>query len=115
MTEERDPMLQALFADAEQDLQEDAFTGRVMVSARLQKRRALIGWICFDLMIVICVWLLAAPLQSAVNLLLPSLTTSLVDLDNRLLAELLLPVNNLASVLALLAIGLRSAYRRFFS
>jgi hypothetical protein len=114
MTEDRDPMLQALFANAEQDLQAEAFTHQVMASARLRKRRTVIGWICIDLVIVICVWLLAAPLQSVVNLLLPSLTTSLVDLDNRLLAELLLPVNNVASLLALVAIGLRSAYRRFF-
>lgn len=114
MTEDRDPLLQSLFANAEQDLREETFTNQVMVRAGQLRRRSLVMWICVDLAIVICVWLLAAPLQAAVNLLLPSLTTSLVDLDNRLLAELLLPVNNVASVLALVAIGLRSAYRRLF-
>lgn len=115
MTEDRDPALQALFANAEQDLQEAAFTDQLMARMQVLRRRTLIGWICIDLIIVICAWLLAAPLQDLVNLLIPSLTTALVDLDSALLADILLPVNNVASVLALVAIGLRSAYRRFFS
>jgi hypothetical protein len=39
----------------------------------------------------------------------------LIDLNDRLLAQILLPVNNIASVLALGLIGLRIAYRRIFS
>ena len=46
---------------------------------------------------------------------MPSLTSSLIHLDNHLLAELLLPVNNVLSVLTLALIALRSAYHRIFS
>ena len=45
-------------------------------------------------------------------LLLPGLTTSLIDLGNGLLAQLLLPINNVAALLALVGLGVRSIYRR---
>ena len=115
MTDDRDPTLQALFADAQQDLRDDPFAEQVMEKvARLKRRRAL-GWIGVDLLLVVCVWLLAEPLQNAVYLIMPRLTTILVELENRLLAEILLPVNNVASVLVLGLMALRSAYRRIFS
>ena len=115
MTDDRDPTLQALFASAEQDLAREAFTAQLMLRVDKLKRRKIMTWICIDLLLVACAWLLATPLQTAVNFLIPGLSTSLIGLDNRLLAELLLPVNNVASLLALLLIGVRSTYRRLIS
>ena len=114
MTEDRDPTLQALFMDARQDLPDDTFAAEVMTGVDRLKRQRALGRFGIDLLLVLFAWLLAEPLQSAVYLVMPSLTSSLVQLDNHLLAEILLPINNLASVLALGLIALRSAYRRVF-
>ena len=57
-------------------------------------------------------WLLATPLSDAVLLLTRGITFPLVGLDDRWLAELIAPVNNVASVIALGIVGLRIAYRK---
>ncbi len=114
MTEDRDPMLQTLFANAKQDLAGEAFTAKVMKQTDKRKPRAVSGWICVGLVLAPCAWLLATPLQEAVHLLTQSLTLSLIDLNDRWLAQILLPVNSVASLLALGLLGLRIAYRNIF-
>jgi hypothetical protein len=115
MTEHRDPALQALFTHARQDLPDDAFTASVMVRVDRLKRQRSLSRFGIDLFLVLCAWLLAEPLQSTVFLVMPSLTSSLIQLDNQLLADILLPINNVASIIVLSVIALRSAYRRMFS
>lgn len=115
MNDRRDAALQALFNESQEDLQDDRFSAQVMVRIDRLKRRKGLGLIGIELLLVLVVWLLSEPLQSAVHSVMPSLMSSLIELDNGVLAELLLPVNNFASILLLAAIGLRSAYRRFFS
>ncbi len=113
-----DPTLQTLFANAKQDLAGEAFTTQVMSQTKL-KHSADIGRIGVGLVLASCAWLLATPLQDAVQLLTQSLTlsliVSLIDLDDRWLAQILSPVNNIASLLALGLFGLRIAYRKIFS
>jgi len=53
-------------------------------------------------------------MQGTVDSVCPDLF-SLIHLDNHLLAELLLPVNHILSVLTLALIALRSAYQRIFT
>jgi hypothetical protein len=115
MTEQRDATLQALFNESQKDLQDDRFSDQVMVRVDRLKRRKGLALIGIELLLVLVAWLLSEPLQSAVYSVMPSLMSSLIELDNSVLASLLLPVNNPASILLLAAIGLRSAYRRFFS
>ena len=115
MTDDRDPTLQALFTNARQDLAGEEFTARVMSKADKLKHRAVIGWVCVGLALVSCAWLLAAPLQDSVHLLTQALTLSLINLDDRWLAQILSPMNNVASALALGLIGLRIAHRKVFS
>ena len=115
MTENRDPTLQKLFTHARQDLPGEAFTTEVMTRVDRLKRQRALSRFGIDLLLVLCAWLLAEPLQSAVYQVMPSLTSSLIQLDNHLLAELLLPVNNVLSVLTLTLIALRSAYHRIFT
>jgi hypothetical protein len=59
--------------------------------------------------------LLAAALQDAVLLLTQSLNLSLVNLDNRWLAQILSPVNSVASVVAVGFIALHGIYRKIFT
>jgi hypothetical protein len=115
MTHDRDPTLQTLFADAEQDLAGEAFTAQVMSQTGKLKHRVVIGWICIGLVSALCAWLLATPLQETVHLLTQSLTVPLITLDEGWLAQTLSPINNITILLALGLIGLRMAYRRIFS
>ncbi len=109
--DDRDSTLQTLFAEAEKDLAGEAFTVQVMTGTEKLKRRAFIGRIFVGLVIA----LLAIPLEDAVHLLSENLVSSVIDLDDRLLAQILSPLNNVGALLALGLIGLRIAYRKIFS
>jgi len=111
---ERDPQLQALFAAARRDLPDEGFTDAVMDRVSGLKQRQAIGRIGIDLLLVLLAWLLAEPLQAAVVAMMPGLMASLFEIDNRLLADLLLPVNNVASAVLLAMVALHSVYRRLF-
>ena len=112
MTEgHRDPTLLALFTDARQDLAGEAFTAQVMSRTDKLKRRAVVGRI----FIALVIGLLAILLEDSVQLLTLNLASSVIDLDDRLLAQILSPLNNIGSLLAFGLIGLRIAYRKIFS
>lgn len=119
MTDDRDPTLRVLFADATQDFAGAAFTAQVMAQTKL-RYSAVAGRIGVSLVLASCAWLLATPLQDAVHLvaqnLAPlSMVVSLIDVDNRWLAQMLSPVNNIASMTALGLVGLRIAYKKVYS
>ena len=107
----RDFTLQTLFAEAKQDLADEEFIAQVMSGTDKLKRRAVIGRIFVGLVIA----LLAIPLGDTVVLLSQSLVSSFIDLDDQLLAQILSPLNNVGSLLALGLIGLRIVYRKIFS
>ena len=115
MTDDRDPALQALFVNAEQDLAGEVFTARVMSRTDALKRRTVFAWICAGLVASVLAWLVATPLQYAVNLLTQGVTAPLITLDDRWLAQLFAPVNSVAILLAVGLIGLRTAYKKIFS
>jgi hypothetical protein len=115
MTDDKDPALQTLFAEASQELDDEAFSVQVMEGVRKHKRRAVYYRFGAMLMVLVAVWLLSAPLQEAVGLLSQAVTRSLIDIDNQLLARLLSPVNSVAAALALGLLGTRSIYRKIFT
>lgn len=117
MSDDRDVTLQTLFADAEQDLAGEAFTAEVMSQIGKVRHSAptVWVWVCVGLVAALGAGLLITPLRDAAHLLTQSLTSSLIELDDRLLAQLLSPVNNVATLLALGLIGLRVAYRKIVS
>ena len=115
MTDERHPMIQALFANAEEDLAGDDFVARVMERTQKQVNKTLLAWVCVGLLVLPIVWMLTAFAQDSVYLLTRSLTTSLFDLDHKLLAQVVSPVNNFGFMLALIVVGLRMVYRKIFS
>ena len=117
MTDDRDATLQILFANAEQDLPGEAFAAGVMSQVGTVRHSAVMVWVwvCVGLVTALCAGLLIPPLRDAAHLLTQSLTSSLITLDDRLLAQLLSPVNNLGALLALGLFGLRVAYRKIVS
>lgn len=108
---DRDLRLETLFADAKQDLVGEAFTAQVMSRTDKMKRRAVIGRI----FVAMVIGLLAILLEDSVQLLTLNLASSVIDLDDRLLAQILSPLNNIGALLAFGLVGLRMAYRKIFS
>ena len=101
MTDERDPALQALFAEAEQDLSGDDFLVGIMERIEVEQKKTALRWLLGAVVLLACAWLLAAPLQEAVGLLTQGLSVTLVDLDNRLLAQVISPINSVAAIVGL--------------
>ena len=99
MTDDRDPLLQSLFAEAQHDLDGEAFTAKVMARTRILRYRGAAGWICLALVLLACSWLLAIPLQGFAPLIARGLDTTLIDLGDSWLAWLFSPVNSVAALL----------------
>ncbi len=99
MTEDRDPLLQTLFADAQRDLDGEAFTAHVMAGTRNQRYQVIAGLFSVALVLAACVWLLALPLQEFAQLIVQGLAITLIDLGDSWLAWLFSPINNIAALL----------------
>jgi len=112
MSEQRDPRLQALFAEANESYADNDFTKQVMLLTRKRK----IQWY-FAIVIAAAVALVVAsqflqPLQTVALLLTDVLSIELIDLGDSPAAWFLTPINNLATVIVILAKGLRTSWRK---
>ena len=114
MTRDQDPALSALFAKAARINKEEAFIEQVMAQVDRSQRKSRLGWLVVGLLFVAAAWWISSPIIHATDFLLNMLPISLVDIDNRILAELLAPLNSIAGALALLFLVLRFAYRKLF-
>lgn len=112
MTDDRDPLLQTLFAEAQHDLDGEAFTALVMTQTRNLQYRLIAGLICVALMLATCAWLLAIP-QEFGQLIAQLLSRSLIDLGDSWIAWLFLPVNNIGSLLIVSVNAIRVFRKKF--
>ena len=104
MTDTHDPRLQSLFRQAEEPLDGEAITARVM--ARTRRRQAWFwgGGIAAALAGILAAWLtLGVPLLEFAVQVSNVLTMSLIDLGEGWLSLILMPLNSLAGLLALTA------------
>lgn len=112
MSEERDAQLQALFAEADVTLQDTEFTGGVM--RRVRQRR--LGWLVAAAALGVALLLVASqflqPLQTVSVTVAQVLGIELVDLGDNPAAWFLAPINNLATLVVVLARGLRMSWKR---
>ena len=111
MTDDRDPRLQALFAEAQHALDGETFTARVMARSRFLRYRALSLWGGMAFVLAAGAWYLAIPLEVA-QLLAQALTTTLIDLGDGWLAWVFSPVNNIAALLVLFVKAIRVGRKR---
>ena len=107
MTEQQDPRLQALFANARQDLDGEAFTNGMMAKTRLQRYRTPALIAAVTTLVVVCAIMLAPSLLTFALLSAQAFTTNLVELGDGWLGLTLSPINNIASLLIL---GARIAF-----
>ena len=115
MTTERDALIESLFDDANENLAPDDFAARVMLDIDRARRRSLAGWAFVGLAAVACAWMLSGPLLQAVNLGLQVLPESLFEVDDRIVAAILAPLNSVAGAIGIAVLGLWTAYRKIFA
>jgi len=114
MTEYRDQSLQALFQDAERELEGEVITSEVMARTRNRLLFLAGGGAILFLAALLAGWLiLAVPLLEFAILVSNVLTQPLIDLGQGWLGLAFLPVNNPASVLVLSARVALTAWKKF--
>ena len=97
MTEDRDPLLQTLFAEAHQELDGEVFISGVLDQIRSQRNPLVAGALLF----AAAAWIFALPLLEIAQLITTALSITLVDLGQGWIFWILSPINNIASVLVL--------------
>lgn len=112
MNPERDPVLDALFREAEQPLADEAFTDGIVTGMKRRRRRVLAVRLAVVAAIVLLELLLESPLQQSLGALAEVLGTPLVAIDDGWLAFLLAPVNSIAGLVGLVLLGIHYLYRR---
>ncbi len=112
MSDERDPRLEALFSQAEQNLVDDDYIEAVMFRIRRHRRNALIGRFGAVAMLVILELLLSSPLQNSAVVLVEALSTTLFEVEGEWVEFAFGPLNNVAGLLGLLLLGAHFLYRR---
>ncbi len=112
MTDERDPQLEALFVQAEQELPDDGYVEQVMDRLRRHRRNSLIGRFTAVGLLILLEVLLSAPLQSSAAVIADALSTSLFTVEDKWIAFALAPLNSVAGLLGLLLLWMHFLYRR---
>ena len=115
MDEERDPILQKLFAESQHELDGEAFTASVMTRSRFLRYQRLLPWLGGALALTVTL-LLLVPLQEFGVLIAlfvtDILTITLFDLGEGWLALVFSPVNNIASLIVLGVKALRMGRKK---
>ena len=91
MNDERDPLLESLFSQAEHELVEDKFTLQVMDRVKKRRRNVLIGRFAIVALIIVLELLLSAPLQNAAGVITQALSTSLIEVESEWLTLVFAP------------------------
>ena len=113
MSDERDALLEAAFADARQDIADDGFSADIAMRVDRSRRRVLIGRLGIAALLVAFEFILDAPLQSTVGGFTDVLAMQLFRIENELLAYALTPVNSIAGLLGMILLGAQFGWRRF--
>ena len=82
MSNERDPLLESLFAQASDELNDIDFVENVMAQVAKRRRNVLLARIGLVLLLAAFELLLSAPLQNSVGIITEALSRSLLDIGN---------------------------------
>jgi hypothetical protein len=114
MSDERDPILEALFTEAKRDLVDDAFTDAVIARVGSRRRRVIAGRLAIAALLIAFELLLDAPLQHSLGALADALNTPLFEVGHRWFGVLLAPLNSVAGIVGLVLLGVHVLYRKLF-
>lgn len=112
--QDQDQNLIALFGQAEQPFDNDAFVAGVMSQIDRERRSTLLVWIALCLFIAACITAFAAPLVAAVNMATQLLPVSLVELQDDWIGQLVSPINSVAAAVAVVLLVTIRFFRRLF-
>lgn len=101
MTEERDPELQALFSQAETELEGEAFAEKVRADIATARRRTKHNRKILILGGLLALWALAALTGDITALAARGLSAPLMPVDNPTVAVIAAPLNSMGAALAL--------------
>lgn len=114
MMTDRDQDLIALFAQAEQQFDDDAFVAGVMTQIDRERRTTLLIWTLLSLFIIACIAVFVTPVIAAVNMATQLLPVSLVEIQTDWIRQLVSPINSVAAALALILFVIMKFFRRIF-
>jgi len=113
MSNERDPVLETLFAESKLEISENGFSDQVMDGVEKRRRHVFLGRIALLALLVAFELLLSEPVQNSVGAMTELLSISLFDIKTDWLAIILSPLNSVAGLIGVLLVGLLSLYRKF--
>ena len=105
MTEERDPLLQSLFAESQVVTADDGFTKKVLTKTYALRQKLIVMGVIVGVLLILYTVLFGAPLQGFAVLIAQFLSRELIDLGESWLALIVSPLNSFAGLLALLFKG----------
>ncbi len=108
----RDPVLEALFDTAKQELRDDTFTEAVERRIGSRGKRVMAGRVAVLFMLIALEVLLESPLQHSLGVAADVMSTTLIPLESEWLAFVLSPMNSIAGLIGLLLIGTQRLYRK---
>ena len=109
---DQDQNLIALFAQAEQQYDNDDFVAGIMSQIDRERRRILLIWIVLGVFVIACVAVFAMPVISALNMATELLPVSLIDVQADWAQQLVAPINSVAAVVALALLGIIWFFRK---
>jgi len=115
MNDPRSPLLEEAFAQAERNLEDEAFVNSVMARARALDRKRSVLFVAVGLAAIFAIWLIGTSLNEALSWLPRLVSRPLTALGGGWAAPILAPLNSLASLLVLGLLALRAVYRWLFA
>lgn len=103
-----DPRLVGAFARADRTIADDNFSVEVIEKAGDQRRKTIIRRLLLGALFSLA----AIPLQDFALAMVEILAVSLIELEGRLVAQLLAPINSVGALLSLVLFSLRAVYAR---
>ena len=113
MSNERDPVLESLFAETKIEFDENGFSDQVMAGVEKRRRNVFLGRIALFGLLVAFELLSSGPLQYSVGAMTQTLGSSLIEIETEWAAIFLAPLNSIAGLIGISLVGLHSLYRRF--
>ena len=116
MTNNQDQMLQSVFADARQDLDDKALTASIIAKTRKLYYLLAAGGIAVTVLLLAGTWLIfGMPLLEFAILISQFMTMALFDLGEGWLALALMPVNNIASLVLVSVKAIHLGWKKLIS
>lgn len=113
MSDDRDPMLEAMFDKSRPRYEDDGYVERIMAKVDSRRRNVMFGRFLIVALIFLLEFLPSSPLQNSVGRITRALGAELINVNAGGWLELIFgPVNSIAGVIGLLLLGLHVIYRR---